>query len=150
MRSRPERADQHEQGRARQMKIGEQRIDGAKAIAGRDEDVRPRADGLIAPCSSAALSRHRSAVVPTAMMRPPRARTSLSAAAVISSTSPVVMHRVVFGVFHLHRQKVPAPTCSVTRWNATPAAPGVEQLRREMQPRRRRGDRAGLRANTVW
>src|SRR5262249_58710220 len=30
-------ANQHEQGRARQMKIGQHRVDGAEAITGRDE-----------------------------------------------------------------------------------------------------------------
>src|SRR5690348_3068879 len=33
-------ADQHEQGGARQMKIGQDRVDGAEAIAGRDEQSR--------------------------------------------------------------------------------------------------------------
>src|SRR5262249_16283494 len=32
-----ERADQHEQGRTRQMKIGQHRVDRAEAITGRDE-----------------------------------------------------------------------------------------------------------------
>ena len=34
-----ERGDEHEQGRARQMEIGQQHIDGAEAVARRDEDV---------------------------------------------------------------------------------------------------------------
>ena len=74
MRSSPAKArDQHEQGRARQMEIGQQQIDRAEAIARRDEER-----GLAGERRDRAARRRRrfragaALVVPTATMRPPR------------------------------------------------------------------------------
>ena len=41
-----ERSDQHEERRARQMEVRHQKIDGAKAIARRDEDVGRAVEGM--------------------------------------------------------------------------------------------------------
>src|SRR5262249_55540812 len=49
-----EGADEHEQGRARQMEVREEGVDSAKAMAGSEEKV-----GVAAPwCDGAVLSRH--------------------------------------------------------------------------------------------
>ena len=60
----------------------------------------------ITPASSAALSSRRKLVVPTAMIRPPFARTALSRAAVSGSIRPhSACHRMVCGILGLDRQE---------------------------------------------
>ena len=78
-------------------------------------------NGAIMPFSSAALSRSRSDVVPTATMRPPAARAALRAAAVsfeIEPDSACMRCACVSSAFT--GRKVPAPTCRVTAWRLTP------------------------------
>ena len=98
------------------------------------------------PSSSAALSSVRTVVVPTAQTRPPSARARACASAVISG----IVNRsscitCSAGSSTSTGLNVPAPTCSTTSARFTPAlGDRGEQLGREVQPRRRRGDRAGL------
>ena len=89
------------------MEIGQQQVDRAKAIAGRDEDRGLAGKRLrSAVFAPAALSSSRSEVVPTATMRPPFARAALSAAAVAArDAAPFGMHLVSAGVVGLDRQE---------------------------------------------
>ena len=73
-------------------------VDGLEAIARRDEDRRVAGERGDVPSSRAALSSRRSEVVPTATIRPPRARASFKAAAVSRRHgAPFGMHAVVLG-----------------------------------------------------
>ena len=68
-------------------------------------EVSP-AKGRTCPSSSAALSSRRSAVVPTATIRPPAARAAFSASAVVGRHLAVLgMHAVLGHVVGLHRQE---------------------------------------------
>ena len=101
--------DQHEQRRARQMEIGQQHVDRPEAIARRDEDrgVAGERPECCRP-SSAALSSSRSAVVPTATMRPPLARAALSASAVSARRPRRIRHA---SCARRCRRPSPAGTC---------------------------------------
>ena len=83
-----EGAHEHEQGRARQVEIGQHRVDRAEAVARRDEQRGLAGKCRQPPSSAAALSSSRSEVEPTATMRPPACRVALSAAAVSALTTP--------------------------------------------------------------
>ena len=84
-----QRADQHEQGRARQMEIGDQPVDRPEAIAGRDEDRGVALERL----DRAVLVRRRFragagwSCRPRSAARPPRA-TAFSRSAVAASIRP--------------------------------------------------------------
>ena len=98
------------------------------------------------PSSPAAVSSSRSAVEPTATMRPPLARAALSAAATSAETVPnsaCILWPSVSSAFT--GRKVPAPTCSVTLWMATPRAfSRASSAVGEMQPGGGRRHRALL------
>ena len=73
---------QHEQGRARQVEVGEHGTDAPKDEARRDEDVGPNLSGLDPTSTGAkAPSRARTVVVPTHTMRRSRPEAPFTAAA---------------------------------------------------------------------
>ena len=76
-----QRGDQHQQGRARQMEIGQQQLDGAERWPSKMNNRVSPAKGLISSFSSAAVSRRRKLVVPTATMRRPASRIEIRQAA---------------------------------------------------------------------
>ena len=126
------------------MEIGHQRVDGPEAVARRDEDA-----GRAGPCGKpsvlrAALSSSRSDVVPTATTRLPRARAAFTRRGRrVGDLAGFGMHLVVGGVVGLDRQKGSRP--DMQRHEMPLDALGVErreQLRREVQPGRRRRDGA--------
>ena len=132
--------------RARQVEIGQHQVDGAEFVARRDEDRGLAGKGLQRPSSPAALSSSRSAVEPTATMRPPLARAALSASAVSAETVPnsaCILWPAVSSAFT--GRNVPAPTCSVTLCEADAALlEAGQQLFGEMQAGGRRRHRAFL------
>jgi len=74
-------------------------------------------NGSIVPSSAVALSSSRSEVVPTATMRPPLASPHSARPRMAGDAAPFGMHPVPGRVIVLTGKKVPAPTCSVIRWN---------------------------------
>ncbi len=136
---------QHQQGRLRQVKIGDHGIDGAKPMAGFDEDargasIRERCRRSSRPPQrrppqrrpAAAVSRLLTTVVPTAITRPPAARVSLMASQVASGTarySSCISCRSMSST--RTGWKVPAPTCNVTKaWRMPPRLECGENIRR--------------------
>ena len=117
-----ERRDQHEQGRARQVEVGQHHVDRAKAVARRDEQgglARERT-GPRRPRSLALSSRRSGSSRPRRCGRP-RAAHALSAAAISALTLPYsgcIRCPAVSAAFT--GRKVPAPTCSVTLCRAMP------------------------------
>ena len=129
------------------MEVGDQPVDRLEAIAGRDEDRRvalERLDGavVVRPRFRAGASE----VVPTAISRPPDARTAFSRSAVSASIRPhsaCILCSLVSSA--LTGRKVPAPTCRVSVSRPMPCAlQRLDQARREVQRRGRRGDRPVL------
>ena len=107
--------DQHEQRRARQMEIGHQHIDGAEAIARRDEDIGLAGERRDLPsrlprfpeAAATSCRRQRSARR--------SARAALSASAVVRRYRPhsaCILCPAVSSA--LTGRNVPAPTCRVT------------------------------------
>ena len=78
--------NQHEQGGAGQVEVGDEPIHGLEAIARVMKMSVSPLPARTVPSPKAAASRVRMEVVPTAMTRPPRARVSRMAWAVASGT----------------------------------------------------------------
>ena len=142
-----EGADQHEQGRARQVEVGQQPRGGAEPVAGGDEDRGLAGEGRSVPSSSAALSSSRSAVVPTATIRPPAAARGVQRARPWRPRPRRLgVHAVVGDVLGLHRQEGAGADVQRHEMPARRRAPRASAISaaREVQARRRRGDRAVL------
>ena len=124
--SRPaEGADQHEQRRARQMEVGHQHVDGAEAVAGRDEDVGLAGERRDRAVRRARRSRAAAAtVVPTATMRPPARPRGVERRGGVAPTpcphSACIRWSAVSSAFT--GRNVPAPTCRVTKARPMPRA----------------------------
>ena len=140
-----ERRDQHEQRRARQMEVGQHRVDGAKPIARRDEDgrSRPRRDGSCRTHLRRSRCR-RNDVEPTATMRPPARRASFNARRDgLADDAVFGVHAVLFDGVGLHRQERARADMQRDRVQADAARlQPRHELVGEMQTRGRRRDRA--------
>ena len=136
-----ERRDQHEQRRARQMEIGDERVDRAEAVAGRDED---RGLALEGPDGAALVGRafdqaRRSRAdrddPPAARARGVERRRGRGVDA-----SPFGVHLVIARVVRLDRQEGAGADVQGHAMEARPRRlDALEQRRREMQTGGRRG-----------
>ena len=88
------------------MEIGDQRVHAAKPVAGVDKDIRvARMKGCNLAGGQAGGLQERTAVVPTATTRPPRARVSRTASQAPSSIDLHVLrvHDMVLDLIRAHR-----------------------------------------------
>ena len=137
---------QHEQGRARQVEIGQHQVDRAEAVARRDEDRRSRRQKALQLPVLAGGAFQRAAARscrPRRCARPWRATAFSAAATSARHCAAFGMHLVAVGVVGLHRQE--GAGADMQRHLVRPTPRAVEprqQLRREMQARGRRRDRA--------
>ena len=141
-----EGCDEHHKRRARQVEIGQQQVDGAEAIAGQDEQARlareflhlPRLDrGAFEEAQTRRADRDDAAAPSARRIDPLRHRGSHNA--------PFGVHPMLARVIRLDRQKGAG---SDMQGHGQPIDPArgnpIEQRRGEMQPGRRRRDRALL------
>ena len=126
------------------MEIGQHHIDGAEAIARRDEDRGLACEGR--DRAVLARPRFRAAAAKSSRPRrcgPPARRAALSASAVAALTTPYsACIRWSSVSSALTGRNVPAPTCSVTLCRRRRAPQPRHQVVGEMQARGRRRDRA--------
>ncbi len=140
------RTDQHQQRGFRQVEIGDQAVDHPELVARIDENPAVAGDRACSAPPAAAVSRLRTAVVPTAITRPPRPRVRRTASQTAAETS---RYSACIWCSSMSSQRtgwnVPAPTCSVTSARSTPRRSMASSSRLfKMQARRRRRDGAGL------
>ena len=138
-----ERADQHQQGRFGQMKVGQQRIDDAEPIARRDEQSRLAFERL-QRAGCAADSRVRTTVVPTATTRPPRCLRCCDRCADLGTDADALgVHAMLSQIVDAHVLKRAGADMQRHERRLTPMLATAREHRGiEMQTRRRCGDRA--------